>query len=157
MSDANLMLMATTEFTRLAELPEAVGVGGPDDQIAIRQLRVRLLVEEFKEYIAGEGAVIDDNPGNGETQDVWFAGPPDPTEIADGLADIIVIAWGTLLTYFGEDAAIAICREVWSTNLAKVDGSLGPIQRRADGKLLKPPGWTPPDIASVLRRHGFLT
>lgn len=69
---------------------------------------------------------------------------------------MIVIAWGTLLTYVGEQCAIEVLREVWMSNLSKVDGSLGEIVRREDGKLLKPEGWTPPDIAGVLRRHGFL-
>jgi hypothetical protein len=27
---------------------------------------------------------------------------------------------------------------------------------REDGKILKPPGWVAPDIAGVLRKHGWL-
>lgn len=136
---------ATTEFTRLAELPEGIRL----DNLDIRRLRIRLLHEEFKEYLDGENAeIVDGDP-------VICAGLPDPVEIADGLADVIVIAWGTLLAYFGEACATAICREVWSSNLSKVDGSMGPIVRREDGKLLKPEGWTPPNIAEVLRQHGF--
>lgn len=157
MNDPNLILMATTEFTRLAELPEQTGVSEePGKHRALRKLRIRLLAEEFAEYLyQGEGANIDIGDA-GAGAEVAFYGPPDPVEIADGLADILVIAWGTLLTYFGEQAATEVCREVWTSNLSKVDGSLGPIQRRDDGKLLKPEGWKPPDVRGVLSRHGFI-
>lgn len=141
-----LLLEATTEFTRLADLPEGVFSQCTPDMTGemhtniteLRKLRRKLLAEEMHEYLDGE----DSN---------------DFVEIADGLADVIVIAWGTLLAYFGEAVATEVAREVWSSNLSKVDGSLGPIQRREDGKLLKPEGWTPPDIAGVLRRHGYVS
>jgi predicted HAD superfamily Cof-like phosphohydrolase len=29
------------------------------------------------------------------------------------------------------------------------------VVRREDGKILKPEGWTPPDIEGVLRQHGW--
>jgi predicted HAD superfamily Cof-like phosphohydrolase len=29
----------------------------------------------------------------------------------------------------------------------------GTVKRRADGKVMKPDGWTPPDIAGVLERQ----
>lgn len=140
------IIQATSEFTRLAELPEGIGLGDDDT----RKLRIRLLAEEFREYLAGERATVE---GPDEVI-LWDA--PDPVEIADGLADQIVIAWGTLLTYFGEEVAREVCREVFVSNLAKVDGTHGDIVRREDGKLLKPPGWQPPDVAGVLRRHGFI-
>lgn len=128
------LLSATTEFTRLAGLSEGIGLTDK----AVRRLRYDLLHEEMAEYC---GAEYSDNP----------------VGIADGLADIIVVAWGTLLTYFGEECATEIAAEVWRTNLAKVDGTHGDIIRRGDGKLLKPAGWTPPDIRGVLSRHGLAT
>jgi hypothetical protein len=96
-----------------------------------RVLRQDLLREEFKEYWCAE---MDE----------------DHVEIVDGLLDIIVIAWGTLLNYIGPEKAEAAAAEVVRSNLSKVDGSLGPIIRRDDGKVLKPEGWTPPDIEGVL-------
>jgi hypothetical protein len=39
---------------------------------------------------------------------------------------------------------------VQAANLAKVGGS-----KRADGKVLKTPGWVPPDIAGLLRQQGW--
>lgn len=42
----------------------------------------------------------------------------------------------------------AVFAEVHRSNMAKcVDGV---VLRRADGKVRKPPGWTPPDIRAVL-------
>lgn len=136
----------TTEFARLAELPEGIGFADTET----RQLRVRLAAEEYREYLAGERATIEG------PDDVIIWGEADRVEVCDGAADQIVIAWGTLLTYVGEECATEILREVWDSNLAKVDGRHGPIVRRGDGKLLKPEGWQPPDVAGVLRRHGFL-
>lgn len=40
--------------------------------------------------------------------------------------------------------------EVIRSNLAKIDPATGAVRRREDGKILKPEGWTPPDLASLL-------
>lgn len=40
--------------------------------------------------------------------------------------------------------------EVMQSNLAKIDPRTGFVRRREDGKILKPEGWTPPDLASLL-------
>lgn len=42
--------------------------------------------------------------------------------------------------------------EVHRSNMAKV-GADGKVKRREDGKILKPEGWTPPDIEKVLINH----
>jgi predicted HAD superfamily Cof-like phosphohydrolase len=34
--------------------------------------------------------------------------------------------------------------------MAKVDPATGKVIKRADGKVLKPEGWTPPDVAAAL-------
>lgn len=69
----------------------------------------------------------------------------DLTEIADGIADSIVVLLGTAVAY-GIDME-PVWNEVHRSNMAKVkDGLI----RRADGKILKPEGWTPPDIEGVL-------
>ena len=94
-----------------------------------RDLRINLLEEEFKEYMNAE-----------EKNDI--------TEIADALADIIYIACGTAVSYgIPLDKVFA---EVHRSNMAKlVDGK--PIYRE-DGKVMKPAGWTPPDIEGVLKK-----
>lgn len=40
--------------------------------------------------------------------------------------------------------------EVMRSNMAKIDPHSGTVRRREDGKILKPEGWTPPDLASLL-------
>ena len=40
--------------------------------------------------------------------------------------------------------------EVIRSNMAKIDPKTGTVRRREDGKILKPEGWTPPDLASLL-------
>jgi predicted HAD superfamily Cof-like phosphohydrolase len=67
----------------------------------------------------------------------------DLPDIADGIADSIVVLLGTAVAY-GIDLP-----EVWDavqkSNMAKVGGPV-----REDGKQGRPPGWVPPDIASIL-------
>lgn len=63
----------------------------------------------------------------------------------DGLCDLLCVVYGAAAE-FGVDLA-PFWDEVHRSNLAKVGGP-----ERADGKKLKPPGWTPPDIAGVLVR-----
>ena len=94
-----------------------------------RVLRQKLLKEEFYEYLDGEDK---DNI----------------VDIADALADIIYIACGTAVSYgIPLDKVFA---EVHRSNMAKlVDGK--PIYRE-DRKVMKPAGWTPPDIEGVLKK-----
>ena len=91
-------------------------------------LRVSLIEEESK-----------------ETCDAIEAG--DLIGAIDGLCDLIYVALGTAIE-FGIDLE-PFFDEVHRSNLAKV---VGPM--RADGKILKPEGWTPPDIAGILERGG---
>jgi len=72
----------------------------------------------------------------------------DIVEIADALADIIYIACGTAVSY--GIPLDKVFEEVHRSNMAKlVDGK--PLKRE-DGKVIKPVGWTAPDIAGVLKR-----
>jgi predicted HAD superfamily Cof-like phosphohydrolase len=36
--------------------------------------------------------------------------------------------------------------EVMRTNVEKIDAKTGKVTRREDGKILKPEGWTPPNL-----------
>lgn len=42
---------------------------------------------------------------------------------------------------------------VHKTNMAKIDPVTGKVNKRADGKVIKPPGWQPPDILSEIKRQ----
>lgn len=125
------ILDATEQFMKAAgQLNDPSSFGSSED--ALRMLRRTLMDEEVEEYYE-----------KGEFQN-------DPVETLDGLLDIIVIAWGTALAYFGPEKAKAAAAEVVRSNMSKIDGTLGPMIKREDGKVLKPEGWTPPDIAGVL-------
>lgn len=76
-----------------------------------------------------------------ETSDALQRG--DLAAIADGLADTIYVCISAAL-----ELGIPIGRvwkEVHRTNMLKVGGAT-----REDGKILKPDGWEPPDIGSIL-------
>ena len=63
--------------------------------------------------------------------------------IAKEIADVLVVVYGTAAAY-GIDID-RVWEVVHASNMAKAGGP-----RRADGKALKPEGWTPPDVAGVL-------
>lgn len=67
----------------------------------------------------------------------------------DALIDILVVTIGAIHS-IGADAAGA-WQEVMASNMAKVDPATGRIRRRKDGKVLKPDGWQPPDLAKFLK------
>lgn len=88
-------------------------------------LYIKLMEEEWKEL----KVAIDHN---------------DRLETLDALLDFIVVTVGAIHSggYDGEGG----WREVISTNLAKIDKETGKVRKREDGKVLKPLGWTPPDL-----------
>ncbi len=67
---------------------------------------------------------------------------------ADALADSDYVNEGARLE-FGIDGA-PIAEAVHNANMRKLDGS-----KRADGKITKPEGWTPPNIERELRSQGW--
>lgn len=100
----------------------------------IRQNRINWLTEEFTETMIAEAQ-------------------NDPVEVADGLADVIVVAAGTLIAYFGYEVAREILDAVAVSNLDKVED--GPIFDEA-GKIQKPSWWSAPPVRNILERAGFL-
>lgn len=115
------------EFHRAYGLPlrdvPTVAVG--TDQVELRQA---LIEEEVAELAAAARA-------------------GDLIAVADALADIVYVAYGTAHVY-GIDLD-AVLDEVHTSNMTKLGADGRPI-RRADGKVLKGPGYRPPDIAAVL-------
>lgn len=92
-------------------------------------LRRQLIREEFDEFI--------------EATEVG-----DIVEAADALADIIYVCIGAALEF-----GIPLDRvwdEVQRSNMAKVDPATGKVRRREDGKVMKPEGWTAPDVAAAI-------
>lgn len=71
----------------------------------------------------------------------------DVVEVADALADIVYIAYGTAVS-LGIDLD-KVLEEVHRSNISKLNTDGSPIYRE-DGKVLKGPNYTPPDVRKVL-------
>jgi predicted HAD superfamily Cof-like phosphohydrolase len=100
-----------------------------DVEKSLEILRISLLEEEVGELIAAIHA-------------------RDLIGIADALADITYVVYGTALTYgINLDAVLS---EVHRSNMSKLDHDGKPIVR-ADGKVLKSELYAPPDVAAVLQ------
>ena len=74
----------------------------------------------------------------------------DEVEQLDALVDILVVTIGAIHSA-GFDAEGA-WKEVMATNFAKIDHETGKVRKREDGKVLKPHGWTPPDLKPYIRK-----
>jgi predicted HAD superfamily Cof-like phosphohydrolase len=69
----------------------------------------------------------------------------DVVAVTDALADLLYVTYGAAIT-FGIDLR-PVFEEVHRANMAKLGGGT-----RADGKVLKPGGWQPPDLAPLLEQ-----
>ena len=74
----------------------------------------------------------------------------DRVEQLDALIDILVVTIGAIHS-MGADAEGA-WKEVMRTNFAKIDKETGKVRKREDGKVLKPVGWTPPDLKPYIKK-----
>ena len=67
----------------------------------------------------------------------------------DALIDILVVTIGAIHS-LGADGEGA-WKEVMRTNFAKIDKETGKVRKREDGKVLKPVGWTPPELEQFIK------
>ena len=74
----------------------------------------------------------------------------DAVETLDALIDILVVTIGAIHS-MGADGEGA-WKEVMKTNFAKIDSETGKVRKREDGKVLKPLGWEPPELAQFLKQ-----
>jgi predicted HAD superfamily Cof-like phosphohydrolase len=74
----------------------------------------------------------------------------DRVEQLDALLDFIVVTTGAIHSagFDGEGG----WKEVMSTNFAKIDKETGKVRKREDGKVLKPVGWVPPELAPFVSK-----
>jgi predicted HAD superfamily Cof-like phosphohydrolase len=93
-------------------------------------LYMNLVMEEYKELILAFGN-------------------RDMVEIADACADLKWVIEG--LEHTLQIPQQEVWDEVARSNLAKISDN-GKVLKRNDGKVLKPEGWTPPDIKSILKK-----
>lgn len=71
-----------------------------------------------------------------------------PVSDLDAMIDILVVTIGAIHS-MGADAEGA-WNEVMRSNLAKIDPESGLVLKREDGKVLKPAGWTAPNLDPFL-------
>lgn len=113
------MACDVSEFDELVSVPKE-----------IRELRFRLLEEEYNEYLKWEKE-------------------NDEMQIADALADMIyIIVWTARVYGIPLDK---VWQEVQRANMDKVDKSTWKVKKREDGKVLKPEWWVGPQIEEVVR------
>jgi predicted HAD superfamily Cof-like phosphohydrolase len=74
----------------------------------------------------------------------------DKIETLDALIDILVVTIGAIHS-MGADGEGA-WKEVMATNFAKIDRETGKVRKREDGKVLKPIGWVPPELAPFVSK-----
>ena len=74
----------------------------------------------------------------------------DRVEQLDALLDFVVVTIGAIHSggFDGEGG----WKEVIGTNLAKIDKETGMVRKREDGKVLKPVGWMPPELAPFVSK-----
>jgi predicted HAD superfamily Cof-like phosphohydrolase len=94
-------------------------------------LYIKLIEEEFKEL----KEAVNNN---------------DMLETLDALEDILVVTIGAIHSA-GMDGEGG-WKEVMNTNFAKIDKETGKVRKREDGKVLKPQGWTAPDLEQFLTK-----
>ena len=75
----------------------------------------------------------------------------DRVEILDALIDMLVVTIGAIHSA-GFDAEGA-WKEVMQTNFNKIDKNTGKVVKREDGKVLKPDGWTPPNLLPYVKKN----
>jgi predicted HAD superfamily Cof-like phosphohydrolase len=121
-----------SNFEKVQQFHRAADVENPDyPQLPTyerQMLREKLIEEEFWELkqAFSEGDVV---------------------AYADAVADLLYVVYGT-----ADEAGIdvdAVFAEVHRSNMSKV-GADGKVLKRADGKILKPDTYSPPDVESVL-------
>ena len=124
----NTIIRSLLEFNNAFQIPKLDNPDlGPSELI---ELRIKLLTEEVEEYAEA-------------------ARSGDLVEALDALADIGYILAGTIINHGMQNIYDDAFDEVHSSNMAKlVDGR---VIRRADGKVLKPDGWQPPNLAQFLQ------
>ena len=123
----NPIVRSLLEFNNAFDIPKLDAPGLGTDELI--ELRIKLLVEEVQEYAEAARA-------------------GDMVEILDALADIGYILAGTIINHGMQHIYDDSFNEVHRSNMAKLVN--GKVIRREDGKVLKPEGWQPPQLAQFL-------
>lgn len=99
------------------------------------QLRYELMKEENEEYL--EAAV-----------------KGDMVEVADALGDMLYILCGTIIEHGMQDKITDVFDEIQRSNMSKLGEDGKPVYRE-DGKVLKGPNYSRPDLGKILNLRKF--
>lgn len=125
----------------LVAMGKRVSVIPGDALLADIELAVKLIDEEVNKELLPAVRLLPD-PLNDKV--------PLLAEILDGAVDAVYVIY-QLCNVLGLPFDEAF-EEVHRSNMAKRSPD-GTVHYREDGKVLKPPGWTPPDLRSIIARH----
>lgn len=126
-------------------------------ELEVTALRCRLILEELNEFIHASGVRLDTytmsqhSAGKVEFKADFVVGaaPADIIEVADALADLLVVVYGAAVAWgISIDSVFGAVHE---SNMSKfIDG-----HKREDGKWIKGPSYTPVDLKPVLEAQGW--
>lgn len=96
------------------------------------QLRYELMKEENEEYLQA-------------------AKDGDLVEVADALGDMLYILCGTIIEHGMQDKIAEVFAEIQRSNMSKLGGDGKPVYRE-DGKVMKGPNYSQPDLEKIFGR-----
>ena len=141
MTDVQAMV---AEFHGAFNLPNRLGQGKPDAMHERTELRKDLIEEEFDEFLESHQTVYVDGRRLGFYHGLVGV---DTVAYADALADLVYVCFGAAIEA-GIDLNMVL-RDVHRSNMSKLDADGKPIYRE-DGKVLKGPNYSAPNIKEVL-------
>jgi predicted HAD superfamily Cof-like phosphohydrolase len=134
------------EFHRVMGLPTKASPEMPDE--AVRHLRCVLQLEETLEFIAACGMRVWADSAGSLRVTVDRRRPPNLAAMAHENADLRYISHGNDLA-MGVDGG-AVFALIHDANMRKAPGGVPTI---VNGKVVKPEGWHPADVAAEIRRQ----
>lgn len=114
------------------------------------KMRLRIDLEEFLELVEACGMELFAHGHPVALENCAFisnGSTPDPVEIADALGDGVYVKYGHAIEH--GIPLDDVLREIHRSNMSKLGDDGLPILRD-DGKVLKGPNYSPPDISTVL-------
>ena len=126
-------------ITKQAEFQKTFGRPSKDKPVLISPedavFRYHLIGEEAQEYL--EAAVLQ----------------KDVVEVADALGDLLYVVFGTINEHGMQHLITDVFNEIHRSNMSKLftadDGTLY-FKNNENGKTIKPPTYSPPDLTSIL-------
>lgn len=131
---------------------------------SLMKLRLSLILEEFTELVeahvkhspAGEPSPMEHVVAQLKKSLEAIKRAPEqdfaienPVEVADALADILYVTYGTGVAYgIDLDRAVEIVHE---SNMSKLDADGKPIYNRETGKIMKGPNYRDPDLSELVK------